>query len=203
VTRESFVRVDPIQASADPDAAVLCAAFGGLGQWVGDWDKRIVVVFDDVPGRPEFPWTETQAALAAAHDPKFDPFAPPFPGEDLVIADGPVIPATLVSSALSRWKSVKALPPPNCENVIVADGERLNQLWKADIPAGWKKFWALFPDSSGVVRCSAPGYDAAGREAIVSCSHTKGALNGVGVFFVIAKEEQIWRVNWSKSMWVS
>jgi hypothetical protein len=203
VTRESLLRTDPVHSTTQPDAAVLCAAFGGLGQWVEDWDKRAEVVFDDSTAQPEFPWTKAQAALAATANPKFDPLEAPAPGKDLDLDKGPIVPAVLVSSALDRWKTVRFLPPPDCENVIVANGTRLNRLWKSDIPAGWRKFRSLSPGSFAVVQCSAPGYDPAEVRAIVSRSHTMGALHGAGVFFMLTKERNIWYVTWSRSMWVS
>lgn len=193
----------PVESSAEPDAAVLCAAIAELPKWVDDWDYGKPIVFSDAPSTPEFPWSETQSALAATGDPRFDPFEGPVPEQDLKTADGPTVSWSLIESARLRSQAIGVLARPACGNVIMVDDRKLRALYKADIVAGWRRFWRRFPKTFGTVQCSAPGYDASARIAVVSCSHVMGALQGVGVFMILSDDGGTWRVTWSKSLWVA
>jgi hypothetical protein len=199
----SFFRTKCPPVPPEPDGAVLCAALPELGRWVQGWTDDRPVVFLDDPAHPEFPWSKAQAAQVAAADPAFDPSEQAAPDRDLDIDNGPTVSAGLIASAILRSESLALISQPECGNVIMVDGKKLNRLYRTDIPAGWRRFWRLFPESSGVVSCSAPGYDTTGNEAIVFCSHTMGAAHGVGVFMMLEKRADTWRISWARSVWVS
>lgn len=201
-------------ASID-DAAVLGVAMDTLCQGATGCDQGYLVVRDS-PTPPSFPKTKARAERDAAlflrldrgeptssSDRVWAPWDPPDPGVDLDLLDGPVVPWHIVSSSLEREHSVSVLPRPQTSlDVRLADGPRVDQMFKRDAIQGWRHFRRLYRGASGVIALSAPGYNADRNTAIVSASFQRGPLDGVGVFYILSKENG-WHVVWSAGLWVS
>lgn len=68
---------------------------------------------------------------------------------------------------------------------------------------GWKRFYALYPNSSGYWGFSNVGYSDNGQEALVFVGHHCGWLCGTGHLFLLAKEDGAWVVKNRVMLWIS
>jgi hypothetical protein len=68
---------------------------------------------------------------------------------------------------------------------------------------GWKKFYELYPKSSGFWDVSLVGYSDDHLEALVYVGHHCGYLCGTGHLFPLAKENGTWVVKNKTMLWIS
>jgi len=72
-----------------------------------------------------------------------------------------------------------------------------NPKWGAG--SGWEGFFAAFPQATGYIILSAPGFSQDGSKAVVYMGHHCGNLCGGGRIYFLGKEWQNWKVGrWRK-----
>jgi hypothetical protein len=104
----------------------------------------------------------------------------------------------------SRAKNVCAIRPlfkgKNSPRLISSD--EISKIFqrKGD---GWKKFYELYPKSSGFWDLSPVGYSDDGLEALVYVGHHCGYLCGTGHLLLLAKENGTWVMENKTMLWIS
>lgn len=60
-----------------------------------------------------------------------------------------------------------------------------------------------YPDSAGIIVLSRVGFNSKKNQALIYIANQRGLLGGNGMFFVLAKGDQRWKVVKSVMMWIS
>ena len=68
---------------------------------------------------------------------------------------------------------------------------------------GWKVFYERHPNAAGYWQFSRPAYNASADEALVYVSHSCGWLCGTGHLYLLAKENDQWKVKNRVMLWIS
>lgn len=68
---------------------------------------------------------------------------------------------------------------------------------------GWERFYEKYPASSGLTRLSRVGFNRRMTEALVYAGNQSGGLSGLGVFYLVTKENKVWRVSGELPVWIS
>jgi hypothetical protein len=68
---------------------------------------------------------------------------------------------------------------------------------------GWSNFYETFPNSSGVIALSLPGYDANGRTAVVYVGNVRGGRAGHGTYYSLRKRFGKWEITGEAVSWMS
>jgi hypothetical protein len=74
---------------------------------------------------------------------------------------------------------------------------------KGEFDRAWSKFYAKYPNSSGIISFSNPGFNRGYTQAVVSTGRGCGGLCGAGYFVLLAKEHGVWTVKTKAETWVS
>jgi hypothetical protein len=74
---------------------------------------------------------------------------------------------------------------------------------KDEFDRAWSKFYAKYPNSSGIISFSNPGFNRGYTQAVVSTGRGCGGLCGAGYFVLLAKEHGVWTVKTKAETWVS
>ena len=74
---------------------------------------------------------------------------------------------------------------------------------KGEFDRAWGKFYAKYPNSSGIINFSNPGFNRIYTQAVVSTGRGCGGLCGAGYFVLLAKEHGAWTVKTKVETWVS
>jgi hypothetical protein len=67
----------------------------------------------------------------------------------------------------------------------------------------WERFYEKYPASSGLIRMSRVGFNRRMTEALVYAENQSDYLAGSGVFYLITKEDKVWRVSGELPVWIS
>jgi hypothetical protein len=67
----------------------------------------------------------------------------------------------------------------------------------------WSRFYAKYPQSSGIISFSNPGFNRSYTQAIVSTARGCGGLCGAGYFVLLTKDSGKWKVKSRIGTWVS
>lgn len=68
---------------------------------------------------------------------------------------------------------------------------------------GWAQFYKRYPGSSGIVAFSQVGFNLKRDQALVWSVHQNGLVEGTGVFFVLSKNNGVWKVEKQVMIWIS
>ncbi len=86
------------------------------------------------------------------------------------------------------------------KRVFISD-EELNTIFKDKLY--WEAFYKKYPNSQGVMTLSNVGFDAQKKQALVYVSNSRGSLDAVGIYAVLEKQNDVWRVKEKYEAWVS
>lgn len=86
------------------------------------------------------------------------------------------------------------------KRVFISD-EELNIIFKDKLY--WEAFYKKYPNSQGVMTLSNVGFDAQKKQALVYISNSRGSLDAVGIYAVLEKQNDVWRVKEKYEAWVS
>ena len=67
----------------------------------------------------------------------------------------------------------------------------------------WSRFYAKYPQSSGTINFSNPGFNRDYTQAVLSTGRMCGGLCGAGHFVLLTKDHGAWRVKTKIETWVS
>ncbi|HEX8638625.1 MAG TPA: hypothetical protein VF692_11220 [Pyrinomonadaceae bacterium] len=67
----------------------------------------------------------------------------------------------------------------------------------------WKSFYEKYPNSEGVLTLSNVGFDAEMKQAFVYLANSRGSLNGVGLYVLLEKQNDVWQVKKRATGWMS
>lgn len=86
------------------------------------------------------------------------------------------------------------------KRVFITD-EELDSFFKRKLY--WEGFYKKYPNSQGVMVLSNVGFDAQKKQALVYVSNSRGSLDAIGVYVVLEKQNDVWRVKEKYEAWVS
>ena len=86
------------------------------------------------------------------------------------------------------------------KRVFISD-EELNSILKSKLY--WEAFYKKYPNSQGVMTLSNVGFDAQKKQALVYISNTRGSLDAIGIYVVLEKQNNVWRVKENYAAWAS
>lgn len=86
------------------------------------------------------------------------------------------------------------------KRVFISD-EELKTILKSELY--WEGFYKKYPNSQGVMTLSNVGFDAQKKQALVYVSNIRGSLDAIGVYVVLEKQNDIWRVKERYEAWAS
>ena len=86
------------------------------------------------------------------------------------------------------------------KRVFISD-EELDSFFKRKLY--WEGFYKKYPNSQGVMVLSNVGFDAQKKQALVYVSNSRGSLDAVGIYAVLEKQNDVWRVKEKYEAWVS
>ena len=67
----------------------------------------------------------------------------------------------------------------------------------------WKKFYESYPGSSGIIALSRVAFNSKKDQALVYVIHQSGLVGGAGRFFVLAKQNNSWKIQKEVLIWLS
>lgn len=85
---------------------------------------------------------------------------------------------------------------------LITDREQELLFPKGD-SEGWKRFYARYPKSSGIIGLSTVGFNREMNQALVVTSRGCGWLCGAGHYVLLTKEGGVWKVHSKTMTWVS
>lgn len=86
------------------------------------------------------------------------------------------------------------------KRIFISD-EELNSILKSKLY--WEAFYKKYPNSQGVMTLSNVGFDAQKKQALVYISNTRGSLDAIGMYVVLEKQNNVWRVKENYADWAS
>ncbi|MBA4121153.1 MAG: hypothetical protein H0X72_01645 [Acidobacteria bacterium] len=86
------------------------------------------------------------------------------------------------------------------KRVFISD-EELDSFFKRKLY--WEGFYKKYPNSQGVMVLSNVGFDAQKKQALVYVSNSRGSLDAIGVYVVLEKQNDVWRVKEKYEAWAS
>lgn len=89
------------------------------------------------------------------------------------------------------------------EYVLVTDKELDRSFPTGEIDREWSRFYAKYPESSGIIDLSNVGFNREMNQALVSTGWGCGGLCGAGYFVQLVKEQGVWKVQAKVNTWVS
>lgn len=89
------------------------------------------------------------------------------------------------------------------EYVIVGFKDLAPLFPKGGFDRFWRRFYAKYPQSSGIITFSNPGFNRDYTQAVLSTGRMCGGLCGVGHFVLLTKEHGVWKVKTKVETWVS
>lgn len=120
------------------------------------------------------------------------------------LEQAPALPEELADSYRSRTAASYSLGPgldPSLNYVLMPEGEYGPLLRKGG--AEWTKFQARYPESRGLVAFSRVGFSVSGNEALALMGVVCGDLCASGGLYLLAKEEDGWKVQEALMEWIS
>jgi len=89
-------------------------------------------------------------------------------------------------------------------NYVLVGSKDLEPLFpKGEFDRGWTRFYAKYPQSSGTIDFSNPGFNRDYTQAVVSTGRWCGGLCGAGYFVLLTKDRGAWKVKTKIETWVS
>jgi hypothetical protein len=67
----------------------------------------------------------------------------------------------------------------------------------------WTTFYRLFPKSNGIINFSRAGFNSRHNQAVLYITHTRGGLDGVGLYILLHKLKGKWRIQQKAIVWIS
>jgi hypothetical protein len=67
----------------------------------------------------------------------------------------------------------------------------------------WTRFYSKYPNSTGVISFSNPGFNRSFTQALISTGRSCGGLCGAGHLVLLTKTRGMWRVQTKVETWVS
>jgi hypothetical protein len=117
------------------------------------------------------------------------------------LAFGSMVPqnieATARASLLARNESASGLRVfPPCNTLRILKRSESDEYFGThrEIHEQWMAFYARFPDASGIMTLSLPGYSADGCSAVVQVAGTCGATCGGGAYWILHRIDGRWRL---------
>ena len=83
---------------------------------------------------------------------------------------------------------------------IFVSNEELDQMHRG---RGWEEFRARYPDSGGFIGFSRIGFNAERSQALVYFEHWCGNLCGSGLYILLTKDNDEWKVRHIHRAWIS
>lgn len=96
-------------------------------------------------------------------------------------------------------RNVRGLLPAHIEGprIRLVNDKDLDRIFFGDALGGWRRFWAAYPDSSGMAEISLPGYSRRKDRAIVSYFISRGSTAGEAMVILLHRDSRSWLVDWS------
>jgi hypothetical protein len=111
------------------------------------------------------------------------------------------------SASLARAQQRRKWPllTPCGSAVRVVDASFVEGIFEREktVPKSWQGFYAAFPVSMGLIKVSAPVFDADGSAALVYMERTCDVLCGTGWFVELRNEQGGWKVVRREGAWIS
>ncbi len=87
---------------------------------------------------------------------------------------------------------------------VIAGEKDIEPLFpEGEFDRAWSKFYAKYPNSSGIINFSNIGFNRSMTQAIVSTGRGCGGLCGAGYFVLLTKKDGVWMVDSNVETWVS
>ncbi len=86
---------------------------------------------------------------------------------------------------------------------VYLSSEEFQQFFANDNVSGWDTFYAQYPDSTGMIYLSRPGYNAGGDKAIVYFGSQAYYLAGAGYIVLLEKVNGEWQIVNQVMVWIS
>ena len=86
------------------------------------------------------------------------------------------------------------------KRVFISD-EELDSFFKRKLY--WEGFYKKYLNSQGVMVLSNVGFDAQKKQALVYVSNSRGSLDAIGIYVVLEKQNDVWRVKEKYEAWAS
>jgi hypothetical protein len=83
---------------------------------------------------------------------------------------------------------------------VVVSHEEIEQALKN---GGWQGFYAKYPESGGYIAFSRVGFNAGMDQSLVYFEHWCGGLCGSGIYLLLTKETDGWKVTKELRSWIS
>ncbi len=117
----------------------------------------------------------------------------------------PAITAEMYSNLVERnresLKLERKLDLPG--EYVYLSNEEFQQFFAGDNVGGWDTFYVQYPDSTGMIYLSRPGYNAAGDRAIVYFGNQAYYLAGAGYIVLLEKLNGEWQIVNQVMIWIS
>jgi hypothetical protein len=83
-----------------------------------------------------------------------------------------------------------------CSNYYLLKESEYENIFKNDKNNdGWKKYRQMYPDSSGIINFSKIGFNNSKNQALVFFSTSFDYDGGIGSYYMLEKENNIWKIN--------
>lgn len=106
----------------------------------------------------------------------------------------------------AREKECHSLPKKldiPIKHVVVASSDLDSLFPTGEFDRAWSRFYAKYPESSGIIGYSNPGFNRDYTQAVLSTSRGCGGLCGAGYFVLLAKDGGLWKIKTKTQTWVS
>ena len=87
--------------------------------------------------------------------------------------------------------------------LMVSDDDLEPLFPEGEVDRWWRRFYARYPDSSGIINFSHIGFDDQMNQALVVTGRSCGGLCGAGYFVLLKKDHGLWSVQYKVNTWVS
>ena len=88
--------------------------------------------------------------------------------------------------------------------LVFINHNTFNKYFKSNsIKKGWRNFYSDFPNSIGYIKFTKVGFNQLKNYAIVYVEKYCGGTCGSGMYFLLKKEKNVWKIIDKKEIWVS
>lgn len=87
--------------------------------------------------------------------------------------------------------------------VITSDADIAPPFPKGELDRAWKKFYAKYPGSTGILFFSKAGFNSKMTQAFIYAGRQCGGLCGLGKYILLEKKGSAWAIKNEMQLWVS
>lgn len=90
----------------------------------------------------------------------------------------------------------------NLAKYFLLSEKKKDQIFKGS-GNGWDYFYSKYPDSGGITSFSRVGFNLKKDKALVFVGHQAHYMAGAGLYYLLSKENNVWKIKGRRLIWIS